>query len=62
MAHSPKRPNLGFGSGRDLTVRGFEPRVGLCADSVEPALDSVSRFLSAPLPLALCLSLSLKSK
>ena len=25
-----------FGSGRDLTVRGFEPRVGLCADSSEP--------------------------
>ena len=25
-----------FGSGYDLTVRGFEPRVGLCADSSEP--------------------------
>ena len=24
------------GSGRELTVRGFEPRVGLCADSSEP--------------------------
>ena len=25
-----------FSSGHDLTVRGFEPRVGLCADSSEP--------------------------
>ena len=25
-----------FGSGNDLAVRGFEPRVGLCADSSEP--------------------------
>ena len=25
-----------FGSGHDLTVRGFEPRVRLCADSLEP--------------------------
>ena len=25
-----------FGSGRDLAVHGFEPRVGLCADSSEP--------------------------
>ena len=24
-----------FGSGHDITVRGFEPRVGLCADSSE---------------------------
>ena len=25
-----------FGSGHDLMVWGFEPRVGLCADSSEP--------------------------
>ena len=25
-----------FGSGHDLAVRGFEPRVRLCADSSEP--------------------------
>ena len=25
-----------FGSDHDLTVREFEPRVGLCADSSEP--------------------------
>ena len=37
MAQSVERPTLGFGSGHDLTVRGFKPRVGLCADSMEPA-------------------------
>ena len=25
-----------FSSGHDLVLRGFEPRVGLCADSSEP--------------------------
>ena len=25
-----------FGSSHDLTVRGVEPRVGLCADGLEP--------------------------
>ena len=40
-----------FGSGHGLMVRGFEPRVGLCADSSEPdpALDSVSPSL-CPFP------------
>ena len=51
MAQSVKRLTLDFGSGHDLMVRGIEPRVGLCADSVEPAWD----FLSLSL-----LSLSLK--
>ena len=27
---------LNFGSGHNLTIREFEPRVGLCADSSEP--------------------------
>ena len=30
------RLSTDFGSGHDLTVREFEPRVGLCADSSEP--------------------------
>ena len=52
-----------FGSGRALTVCGLEPRVGLCADSLEPG--SCFRFclpLSLPLPHShsVCLSLSLK--
>ena len=47
-----------FGSGHDLMVRGFEPRVGLCADSSEPGAcfrACVSLSLSAPPPLMLCL-------
>ena len=40
-------------------VRGFEPYVGLCADSVEPAWDSLSPFLSAPALLMLSLSLKI---
>ena len=40
-----------FGSGHDLVVREFEPRVGLCAGSEEPALDP----LPPPL-LVRCLS------
>ena len=42
MAQSVKRPTLDFGSGHGLTVREFEPCVGLCVDSVELALDSLS--------------------
>ena len=42
MAKSIKRPTLGFGSGRDLEVRGFVPHNRLCADSVGPAWDSLS--------------------
>ena len=30
VARSVKRPTLGFGSGHDLTVPEFEPRIGLC--------------------------------
>ena len=35
-----------FSSGHDLKVYGFEPHTGLFADSAEPALDSLSSFLS----------------
>ena len=51
-----------FGSGHDLMVREFEPRVELCADSSEPgdASDSLCLPLSAPSLLALCLSLCQK--
>ena len=55
-----------FGSGHDLVVHEFEPRVGLCADSSEPevASDSASPSLSlsAPPPLTVCPSLSLKKE
>ena len=48
VAQSVKRPTLDFGSGHDLTVREIQPRVGLCADSVKAAWDSLSLSLSAP--------------
>ena len=42
-------PTLGFSSGHDFTVRGIEPHIGLCADSTEPAWDSlVSLFFPSP--------------
>ena len=48
MAQSGEYPTLGFGSGYDLTVCEFEPRVGLCADCTERVWDSRSPPLSAP--------------
>ena len=50
MAPLVERGILGSGSGHDLLVPGLEPRIGLCADSVESAWDSLS------LSLSLCLS------
>ena len=46
-AQSIKCLTLGFCSGHELTVREFEPRVGLRADRVEPAWDSLSPTVSA---------------
>ena len=43
--------NSRFRSPHDLTVCGFEPRVGLCADSAEPAWDASSPFLCPFSPL-----------
>ena len=48
-----------FGSGRDLTVRGFEPRIGLCADSSACFGFCVSLSLCPSPILSLSLSLSL---
>ena len=58
MTQSVKRQT----SGHELVVCEFKPRVGVCADSLEPASDSVSPSLSLPPPLALSPSLSLKNK
>ena len=58
MAQSVKRPTLGFGPGHGPTVHEFEPQVGLCADSVEPAWDSLSPSLSLPRPCSSPLSLA----
>ena len=58
-----KCPTLGFRSGHDLLVLEFEPRVGLCADGVEPVWGSLSPPLSLLLSLLPCLlSLSKKNK
>ena len=62
VSQSVKHLTLGFGSGHDLMVYEFETRIRLCANSTEPAWDSVSPSLSAPSPLTLCLSLSLSQK
>ena len=54
-----------FGSGHDLTVCGFEPYIGLCADSLEPGA-CLGFCVSLPLcPSPACtlsLSLFLKNK
>ena len=41
VAQSVKHPTLDFGSGHGLTVCEFEPCIGLCADSAQPAWDSL---------------------
>ena len=50
---------LDFGSGHDLVVHESSPVSGsvLTAQSLEPASDFVSPFLSAPPLLLLCLAL-----
>ena len=58
MAQSVKRLTLDFGSGHDLTVRGFKPRIGLCVESEDPARDALSPSFSAHPLLSLSLSLS----
>ena len=56
MAQSVKHLTLDFSSIHDLMVREFNPGVGLCADSEEPAGDSPVP-LSLPLPGVRALSL-----
>ena len=62
MAQSIECLTLGLGSGHDLPVREFKPCVRFCADSVEPAWDSLPPSFSLPLPCFLSLSLSLSLK
>ena len=59
VAQLVKCLTLDFSSGHDLTVCEMEPHIGLCADSAEPAWDSLSPSLSAPPLLMLVLSRSL---
>ena len=58
VAQSLKHLTLGFSSGHDLMVHEFEPHIGFCADSVEPAWDSLSPSL-CPSPTC-TVSVSLK--
>ena len=53
-----KHPTVGFGPGHDLMVLEIEVRIGLYADSMEPAWDSLALSV-CPSP-ACALSLSLK--
>ena len=46
MAQLFERPALDFGSGHHLVICGFETRLGLCADGVEPAPNSLSLSVS----------------
>ena len=67
MAHLVKRPTLDFSSGHDLAVHGIEPLIKLCADSVEPAWDSLCPPSTPPLctrapSLALKIKKSFKKK
>ena len=58
VAQSVQHLALDFVSGHDLTVCGFKSCIGLCADSAEPAWESLSFPLALPLPHSryLCLS------
>ena len=57
VTQSVKHLTLHFGSGHDLVVHGFKPRIKLCADSLESAWDSLSSSLLALPPLRLKVSL-----
>ena len=63
VAQSVERPALDFGSGHELMVCEFEPRIRLCADRAEPAWNflslSLSLSLSPPLPHSFKPSLTL---
>ena len=54
-----KHLTLDFSLGHDLGVRGFEPPCGTCANSLEPAWDSLFFPFSLSLPCSCSLSLSL---
>ena len=59
VAQSVNCLTVDFGSGHGLAVLEFKPRSRLCADSAEPAWDSLSPSVSAPLPLVLSLPLKI---
>ena len=62
VAQSIEHQTLDYSLGCDLTVCDMESRIRLCAVSTEPAWDSPSPSLSAPIPLTLVRPLSLSLK
>ena len=44
VAQLVEHPTLDFGSGHDLMVGEFSPHIRFCADSVEPAWNSLCPF------------------
>ena len=52
MAQSVKRLTLDFGSGHDLVVHEFKPRIRLLALTAQSLLGILFPSLSAPLPLS----------
>ena len=62
MAQSVKRPTPDFGSGRDLVVSEFEPRIRLSTGRAEPAWDCLSPSLSLPPPNQINLKKKRKEK
>ena len=48
MTQLVKRLTLDSASGHDLMVHEIEPHIGLWAEGVEPAWDSLSHSFSAP--------------
>ena len=59
VAQSVEGLTLDFGSGHDLIFCEIEPHMRLCADSLEPAWDSLSSSLSGP---TLCLKINILKK
>ena len=62
MAQLVKQLTLDFSSGHNLKFHEITPQVGLWADSVEPAWDSLSPSLFAPPLLSLKINKHIKKK
>ena len=62
MTQSLERLTPDLSSGRDLTVRGIEPSMGLWADGAEPAWDPLSLSLPLLCSLKLIVKTSAQSK
>ena len=59
MAQSVEGLTVDFGSGHDLAVGEFEPRVGFCTERAEPAWDFLSLCPSPARALSVSVSLEI---